>query len=185
MKQSDTERPSRGPSRVRVVEFGEDVAGVVAAVFRNGKDAYDDGKHSGKCPENSKSLFSISKAFRRLWEESHIEPRQPAVSKSRYHVAKESDGKEDQIHLPVGTFEDANTRLGFEDIDACTKEKRSGKVDGEGDGNVSDYERPTADPRCNPAVGGRCQHKSLIVNAATGRVDAGNLTQRRSYAKND
>jgi len=161
MKQSDTERPPRGPSRVRVVEFGEDVAGVVAAIFRNGKDAYDNGNDSGKGPENGKS----------------IEPGQPAVSKSRDHVAKEGDGKEYQIHLPVGTGEDADTGLGFEDIDACTKEERSGKIDGEGDGNVSDYKRPTADPRCDPAVGGGCQHESLIVDTAAGGVDTGNLTE--------
>lgn len=185
MKQSDTERPPRRPSRVRVVEFGKDVAGVVAAIFRNGKDAYDNGNYSGKGPENGKSLFSISNVYLLLWEESHIEPGQPAVSKSRDRVAKEGDGKEDQIHLPVGTGEDADTGLGFEDIDACTEEKRSGKVDGEGDGNVSDYKRPTADPRCDSAVGRRCQHKSLIVNAAAGGIDTGNLTERGSYAKND
>jgi hypothetical protein len=62
MKQSDTERPPRNPSGIGIVEFGKDVFGAVAAVFRNGKDGYDDGKHSGKGPEDGKSLFSISNA---------------------------------------------------------------------------------------------------------------------------
>lgn len=63
MKQSDTERPSGDPSRVGGVKFGEDVFGVVAAVFRNGKDGYDNGKHASKGPENSKSLFPVSNTY--------------------------------------------------------------------------------------------------------------------------
>jgi len=63
MKQSDTERPSRDPSRVGGIKFGEDVFGVVAAVFRNGKDGYDNGKHTSKGPENSKRLFLVSNTY--------------------------------------------------------------------------------------------------------------------------
>jgi hypothetical protein len=63
MKQSDTERPSRNPSRVGGVKFGEDVFGVVSAVFRNGKDGYDNGKHTSKGPENSKSLSLVSNTY--------------------------------------------------------------------------------------------------------------------------
>jgi hypothetical protein len=80
MKQSDTERPSWYPSGIGVVEFGEDVFGVVSAVFRNGKDAYDNGKHTSKGPEDCKGLFSISNAFSSLVEGSHINPWQPFVS---------------------------------------------------------------------------------------------------------
>jgi hypothetical protein len=64
----------------------------VAAIFRNGKDGYDNGKNSGKGPEDGKSLLSISKTRRRLEGESHIEPRQPAISKGGYQVAKEGNG---------------------------------------------------------------------------------------------
>jgi hypothetical protein len=75
MKQSDTERPSRDPSGIGVVELGEDVFGAVAAVLRNGKDGYDNGKHSSKGPENGKGLFSISNTRCTSEKESHIEPR--------------------------------------------------------------------------------------------------------------
>jgi hypothetical protein len=60
MEQSHAKGPSRDPSRVGIVEFSENVAGVVAAIFRNGKDAYDNGEDTGKCPENGKGLYSVS-----------------------------------------------------------------------------------------------------------------------------
>lgn len=185
MKQSDTERPSRYPSGVGVVEFCEDVFGVVSTVFRNGKDAYDNGKHTSKGPEDGKSLFSISDAFSSLVEGSHIKPWQPAVPKGRYQVAQECNAKEHQIDLPASTLEDTNTRFSLEDVDACTKEKRSGEVDGESDGNVSDYESPSTDPRCDSAVGRRRQHESLVVDTATSRVDTRDLSERSSHAEND
>jgi hypothetical protein len=185
MKQSDTEGPSRDPSRVGVIEFGEDVAGAVSAVFRNGKDAYDNGKHTSKCPKDGKRLFSISNVSGRLSEESHIKPRQPAVSKGRYQVTKESDGKEDQIDLPVGTSKNSHIRFRLEDIDACTKKERSGEVDGEGDGDVSDYESPTTDPRSDPAVRRWRKHKGLVVHTTTGWIDACNLTQGSSYTEHN
>ena len=64
MEQSDHERPSRNPARAGGVKFGENVFGVVAAVFRNGKDAYNDGKHTGKSPKDGKSLLTISNITR-------------------------------------------------------------------------------------------------------------------------
>jgi hypothetical protein len=77
-----------------VVELGKDVFGAVAAVFRNGKDAHDNGKHSSKCPEYGKSLFLISNTRRKLEEESHIEPWQVAISEGGYQVAKDGNSKE-------------------------------------------------------------------------------------------
>jgi hypothetical protein len=77
-----------------VVELGKDVFGAVATVFRNGKDAYDNGKHSSKCPEYGKSLFLISNTRRKLEEESHIEPWQVAISEGGYQVAKDGNSKE-------------------------------------------------------------------------------------------
>jgi hypothetical protein len=153
VKQSNTERPSWDPSGIGIVELGEDVAGVVAAVFCNGKDANDNGKHTSKGPENGKSLLGISNTYSRLWKGSHIKPRQPSISKSGDSVAKECNGKEDKIDLPVFTSKDTNTGLGFEDVDAGTKEKRSGEVDGKGDGDVSDYKSPATNPRCDSAIG--------------------------------
>jgi hypothetical protein len=185
MKQSDTERPSRDPSGVGVVELGEDVFGAVAAVLRDGEDGDDNGKHSSKGPEDGKGLFSISNTRCKLKKEPHIEPRQPAVSEGGYQVAKEGDAKENQVSLPSGTGEDANAGLGFEHVDACTKEQGSGEVDGEGNGNVSHYKGPSADPRCDSAVGRRRQHEGLVVNAAAGGVDARDLTQRSSHTEND
>ena len=56
VQQSDTERPTRGPSTVARVEFGEDVFGIMAAALRNGQHASDNGNDTTKSPENSKSL---------------------------------------------------------------------------------------------------------------------------------
>lgn len=63
MKQTDHERPSRDPTRIGWVEFGENVAGIVAAVLRNGKDANDDGNHTGKGPEDGKGLEVVSNSY--------------------------------------------------------------------------------------------------------------------------
>ena len=56
MEKSDHERPSGNPSGVRGVEGGENVFGAVATIFRNGKDADDNGNHTSKGPEDGKSL---------------------------------------------------------------------------------------------------------------------------------
>jgi hypothetical protein len=185
VEQSNAKGPSRNPSGVRVVEFGKHVFGVVAAVLRNGKDAHDDSKDTGECPEDGKSLFPISNFSSNSSEESHIKPRQPSVSKRRHQVAKNCDTKEDQIDLPAGTSKDADIRFGLKHVDACTKKERSGEVDGEGDGNVADYKSPTANPRSDSAIRWWCQHEGLVVHTATGWVDARNLTERCGYAEND
>ena len=57
VEESDHERPPGDPSRVRGIEFSKDVFGASTTILRNGKDAYDNGNHTSKGPENGKGLF--------------------------------------------------------------------------------------------------------------------------------
>ena len=57
MEESDHKRPPGDPSRVGGIEFSKDVFGASATILRNGKDAYDNGNHTGKGPENGKGLI--------------------------------------------------------------------------------------------------------------------------------
>ena len=122
---------------------------------------------------------------RALWRNAHIQPWQPFVSESRYAIANEGDPEKDKINLVGLTSENTDTGTAFEDIDTCDEEECGCEVNGEGDGYVSDYERPSADPRCDSTVRRWRQHECLVINTTTCRIDTRDLAQRRSDAKND
>lgn len=138
-------------------------------ILGDGKDAYDNGKHACKGPENGKS----------------VQPGQPAVSKGRHGIAEEGDTEENQVDLVGFTGKNANARLGFEDVDTCHDEKSGSELDRESDSNVANYEAPTTDPRSDLPIRRWGDHESLVVDATTCGVNACDLAQRGCDAQDD
>lgn len=57
VKKTNTERPAGRPSRVARVEFTEDIGGVMASVFRDGKHAHNNANQASKCPVDGECLI--------------------------------------------------------------------------------------------------------------------------------
>ena len=150
VEETDAKGPSCRPSRVTGVEFTEYVGGFMAAVSGNGEHTDDDTDQAGKGPEDSEG----------------VEPGQPFVAQCGHGVAQKGDGKEDEVDLVGFGGEDADFRLGFEDVDARDKEQGCAKVYSKSDGYVADDESPATNPGHDQSIGRRGKHKGLIVHAA-------------------
>lgn len=168
LQETDAERPAGHPAGSRL-KGCEDVFCRVAAVLRDGKNADDDGDEASKCPEDG----------------GGVEPWQPPVAQGRDGVAQEGDGQEDEEDLIRLGGEDALAGAVLEDADAGNQEQGSAEVDGKGDGHVADDVQPATDPAGHTPPPGRREHKGLVVDAAGGRVDAGDLAQGRGHAQDD
>ena len=104
------------------------------------------------------------------FESTYIQKRQPFVPKSRYGIANESDGDENEIVLIRFRRKDSFTCVVLEDVDTGDEEEGSSEVDREGDDNVSKCIGPTADPGSDPTHRWRGKHEGLVVDASSRRV---------------
>lgn len=95
---------------------------------------------------------------------TYIKDRQPLVAQRRDGVTEEGDGEEDEEHLPVLAREDAIALRVGEHVDAGDEEEGRSEVDSERDGDVSDNEKPAANPARNTAPLGRGEHEGLVVD---------------------
>lgn len=120
VEETDTERPSLGPTRV-VLEVCEDPVSITTSVLSDGKDSSDDGDETSKGPEDG----------------SGINPGKPLVTERRDSIAQDSQGKEDQEDLVSLSRQDTDTRALLEDIDTADDEEGGTEVDSESDGDVS------------------------------------------------
>lgn len=118
-------------------------------------------KHGGRRPEPCAGFGDSS-----VWGRkpscgfTYIDPGQPLVSEGGNEVAEDGNGEENE-KLLIGCAREHGNGFAFgiealvEDVDAANEEEGSTKVDGEGDGNVSDNVEPAANPTGDATPVGR------------------------------
>ena len=95
---------------------------------------------------------------------SHVEPRQPAVTQGGDSITQQSDAEEDEKDLVGFTSENTDAGLFLKHIDARDEEQSRAKVHSKRDGDVTDEVEPATDPAGYTPPARGSQHEGLVVD---------------------